>query len=153
MVTMKRCDSSHEDFIALTAALDANLTARNGQGQQAYDGYNRITDLSTVLLATVDGRAVGCGCFKAFAPDTAELKRIFVLPEYRGRGIAKQLVRGLEEWAKEQGYHTAILETGLLQQEAIRLYEGCGYHRCANYGQYADMPDSVCFTKALNDAR
>ncbi len=153
MVILKRCDSSNEDFLALTLALDADLTARNGQGQQAYDGYNRIAGLSTVLLATVQGRAVGCGCFKAFAPDTAELKRIFVLPHYRGRGIARQLVRGLEEWAGEQGFRTIILETGLLQQEAIRLYESCGYRRCENYGQYAGMPDSVCFTKALNGAR
>lgn len=151
MISFIRCDSSHEGFITLTARLDDDLGERNGQAQKPYQQYNLITNLTTVVLALDDEVPVACGCFKDYQADTVEVKRIYVLPEYRGKGLAKQLLRHLEAWAAELGYRNAVLETGLPQFEAVKLYESSGYQRIENYGPYAAMPNSVCFQKTLRD--
>ena len=67
----------------------------------------------------------------------------------RGKGIATFVLKELENWAKELGYEKCILETGIKQPEAIRLYEKNGYELIPNYGQYAEVEDSRCFEKKL----
>ena len=81
---------------------------------------------------------------------TCELKRMFVAPEARGRGIARSLLEHLEEHAVGLGYTTMWLETGTEQPEAMALYESHGWHRIEPYGHYKDAPDSVCYAKALD---
>jgi GNAT superfamily N-acetyltransferase len=78
-----------------------------------------------------------------------EVKRMFTLPEYRGRGIAARVLEELEQWAVELSSHSCRLETGMKQPEAIRLYEKSGYRRIPNYGQYEGVFNSVCFEKKL----
>ena len=97
----------------------------------------------------MDHNPAGCGCFKKYGPDTVEIKRIYVKPEYRGAGIAQQILAELERWAVEAGFSAAILETGNKQPEAIGLYQKNGYRRIANYGPYAGLADSICFGKKL----
>lgn len=149
MITFLRCDCDNEDFIKLTECLDADLNARNGKLQNTYDGFNRIRDISTALVAFDGDFAVGCGCFKRYDDTSVEIKRIFVLPEKRGHGIAKKLLGLLEQWAAELGYSFSVLETGKNQPEAISLYEKAGYARTENYGPYAGIENSVCFKKKL----
>ena len=79
----------------------------------------------------------------------AELKRVFSKKEYRGMGLAGKLIAKLEENARGNGFETMILETGKPLVAAGKLYEKSGYKRIPNYGQYADMPDSVCMSKSL----
>ena len=74
---------------------------------------------------------------------------MFVEPEARGRGIARLILRKLEELAREFQYDTLILETGNRQPEAIRLYEASGYHRIPRYGRYIHRETSTCFEKRL----
>jgi GNAT superfamily N-acetyltransferase len=74
---------------------------------------------------------------------------MFVLPEMRGNHLAAQLLVELEKWAIEEGYSRAVLETGLRQVEAIRLYTRSGYTLTENYGQYIGMVDSICYRKEL----
>ena len=74
---------------------------------------------------------------------------MFVLPEYRGRGIASAVLSELEAWARELGYTRCILETGKKQPEAIRLYQKSGYTIIPNYGPYEQVENSVCMEKAL----
>jgi GNAT superfamily N-acetyltransferase len=74
---------------------------------------------------------------------------MYVLPEYRGMGIAQSVLQELEKWAAELGYQYCVLETGMKQPEAIRLYEKSGYHQIPNYGQYENVATSVCFRKEL----
>jgi GNAT superfamily N-acetyltransferase len=78
-----------------------------------------------------------------------EVKRMFVPPASRRKGIAALILAELERWAKDLSATSCILETGKKQPEAIRLYTKCGYHPIPNYGQYAGMENSVCFEKLL----
>ncbi len=74
---------------------------------------------------------------------------MFVQADYRGKGISKVILGKLEDWAIELGYTKSVLETGKGQPEAIGLYTKHGYSLIENFGQYADMPNSVCFEKRL----
>jgi ribosomal protein S18 acetylase RimI-like enzyme len=78
-----------------------------------------------------------------------EIKRMYVPPQFRGNGYASLVLEELETWAKELGYKKCILETGLKQPEAIRLYEKNNFQKIPNYGQYADVENSVCFEKII----
>jgi len=79
----------------------------------------------------------------------AEIKRMFVRPERRGRGIARSILSELETWAGELGFLECILETGLKQPEAIELYRKSGYETIPNYGQYEGVENSVCMRKSI----
>jgi GNAT superfamily N-acetyltransferase len=142
------CKVTDKMFIELTACLDAELGQRYGAAQAAFQPHNTV-ECGEAIIASEDGTAMGCCCFKRYDDETAELKRMYVKPDYRGKGIAQEFLKRLENRASEMNYNSMILETGIKQPEAIRLYEKSGYVRISNYGPYADMPDSVCFRKAL----
>jgi putative acetyltransferase len=74
---------------------------------------------------------------------------MFVDGARRGQRIGSAIVRGLEAWASELGYHAAVLETGDRQPEAVRLYEACGYAEIPAYGPYAALPNSICMRRRL----
>ena len=149
MVTLQRTDSSNEDFRSLVAFLDAELRIRDGAEHTFYAQFNKIDLIQHVVVAYADGQAVGCGAFKPFADATVEIKRMFVLSDFRGRHIAQAVLQELEAWALEREANTFVLETGLKQPEAIRLYERCGYTRIPNYGQYIGVENSVCMQKVI----
>ena len=96
-----------------------------------------------------DQEAVGCAGIRRRDDAVCELKRMFVAPAARGRGVGRALLEALEEEAVERGYAALWLETGLRQPEAISLYESAGYEPIAPYGLYKDEPLSRCFAKAL----
>ena len=144
-----RTTSSHPDFRMLVAALDEDLYLRNGEGQLIYRQYNQVDLIKHVMVIYSEDRPVGCGCFKKYDDETIELKRMFVLPEMRGKKLAAQLLLELEKWAVEDGFTQAVLETGLRQVEAIRLYTVAGYVLTKNYGQYVGMKESICYRKEL----
>lgn len=102
------------------------------------------------LVARCDGRPVGCGAIRPHAPGVAEVKRMFVVQEARGYGVGREILENLETFAKNFGYKTVRLETGLKQPEAISLYESAGYHRARCYGPFRENPMSVCFEKELS---
>lgn len=149
MLTIIRTNSDNPDFQKLTTLLDVTLCEIYGTKQEDYEQYNRIVNLSTIVLAYKNDVPVGCGCFRIFNEDTIEIKRMFVTPEHRGEGIGSRLLYELETWGIEQHYTYSTLETGKGQPEAIDLYLKCGYTITQNYGQYADKELSVCMFKAL----
>jgi len=109
-----------------------------------------VTDPNLIfLVASVDSQAVGCGALRNLEPGVGEVKRMFVLPEFRGRGIARQILMALESVAREQGYSARRLETGTRQPEAIGLYRSAGYGEIPCFGEYADDQFSVCFERRL----
>ena len=103
----------------------------------------------TVFVARDAGEAVGMSALVERGDGTAELKRMFVPPAARGRGIAADLIRAVEAFAAGAGIRLIQLETGPLQESAIRLYERSGYLLIPNFGKYAGDDNSVCYEKAI----
>lgn len=144
-----KTNSSNQGFVQLVQLLDADLAERDGADHSFYAQFNKITMIQHVIVAYENGEPVGCGAFKRFDDDCAEIKRMYVLPEHRNKGMAAAVLQHLEQWAKEEGYVYTVLETGKKQPEAIRLYQKSGYVTIPNYGQYAGVENSVCMKKKL----
>ncbi|MBI3218595.1 MAG: GNAT family N-acetyltransferase [Bacteroidetes bacterium] len=149
MLTLQRTDKTNTDFQHLVKLLDADLAVRDGADHAFYAPFNTSVNLQAVVVAYENNQRVGCGAFKAFGESQVEIKRMFVLPDYRGHGVALRILQELETWAKESGYTTAVLETGKKQPEAIRLYQKAGYQIIANFGPYVNVENSVCMEKHL----
>lgn len=103
------------------------------------------------LVASSADAPIGCGGWRTLAadPDAAEIKRMYTVPAWRGRGVASALLRAIEESAAAAGRKRIVLETGLRQPEAIALYVKLGYERIPNFGYYRDSPDCLSFGRAL----
>lgn len=142
-------DSSNPDFMTLVALLDQDLAIRDGAEHSFYAQFNKTDKINHALVAYLDHKPVACGAIRAYGTDAMEVKRMFVLPEYRGQGIAGIVLAELETWTAELGYSRCILETGKKQPEAIRLYQKSGYETTPNYGPYAGVENSVCMEKWL----
>lgn len=147
--TLYRTTSDHPHFRQLVNALDDDLMIRNGETQNLYHQYNKTDNINHAVVIYTDDLPVGCGCFKHFDDQTVEMKRMFVMPGMRGKKLAARILEELENWAMEEGYSKSVLETGLRQVEAIRLYTHSGYVLTENYGQYIGMADSICYRKEL----
>ena len=148
MVELIRTDSGNPDFVELVRHLDADLSIRDGEDHSFFAQFNKIDKIRNVVVAYYNGLPVGCGAVKSYTNETGEIKRMFVLPEYRGRKIASQILSELEKWANELEFKQVILETGKAQPEAIGLYTKSGYQIIPNYGQYENVENSVCMQKA-----
>lgn len=151
MITLTRTTSENKDFVELVRLLDADLSERDGEDHAFYAQFNKIDMIKHAVVAHQAEQPVGCGAVKAYAAGTGEVKRMFVRPEFRGKGIAGAILGELETWANEIGFHTLILETGKAQPEAIRLYIKSGYDMIPNYGQYENVENSVCMKKVISD--
>ncbi len=93
-----------------------------------------------LLLASVDGKAAGCVALRSLGDGSSEMKRMFVYPEFRGRGVGKALSVRLIDEARSAGYRTMRLDTSIRQIEAITLYERLGFTRI---GPYYELPDEL----------
>ncbi len=152
MIYCLRTNSDNPDFRELVMALDADLRNRDGEEHDFYAQFNKIDKIKEVIVAYDDETPVGCGAIKAYAPGTMEVKRMFVTPGCRGKGVASVILKNLEAWAVELNASKCVLETGKRQPEAIRLYTKNAYHLIPNYGQYENVENSVCFEKILSNS-
>ncbi|HEY0039728.1 MAG TPA: GNAT family N-acetyltransferase [Flavisolibacter sp.] len=148
---VKRTETSDNDFQKLVRELDHELWDELKEDQATYDQYNKVPNIKTAIIIHQDEEAVACGCFKEFAEDTVEVKRMFVKKHHRGKGLSKQVLNALEEWAQQLGYTYAVLETSIHFTTAIALYQTNGYTIIPNYGPYANLDESVCMRKKLRD--
>ena len=144
-----RTTSENQDFQNLVKQLDAYLAIMDGDEHSFYDQYNKIDLLKSCIVIFNNNEAVAIGAIKEFDEKSMEVKRMFTLPEKRGKGLASAILKELETWTKELGYEKTILETGKRQTEAVSLYQKCVYKVIPNYGQYAGVENSVCFEKEL----
>jgi len=144
-----RTDASDADFIKLVALLDKELAETDGDEHSFYQQFNHIDHLANIVIIKENNQAIGCGAIKVLDGQAMEVKRMFVLREMRGRGLAGSVLAELEKWALELGFKRCRLETGKRQPEAIALYERNGYQRIPNYGQYTEVINSICFEKRL----
>ena len=142
-----RTDASDPGFRALVAELDKDLAIRDGKDHAFFAQYNGLDQIKHVVVVMEGEVPVGCGAFKAFGEGVVEVKRMYVPPAHRQRGIASLGLRELERWAHELGHQRCVLETGEKQPEAIALYTKRGYLVIPNYGQYVGVASSVCFGK------
>tara|TARA_B110000003_G_scaffold2694_1_gene2906 strand:+ start:45748 stop:46197 length:450 start_codon:yes stop_codon:yes gene_type:complete len=149
MMKIIRTDAKNSDFIRLISELDAYLKVTDGEDHEFYNQFNGLDNVNNVVMVYQDKQAIGCGAFKKFDDETAEIKRMYVKINHRGYGIAQAILNSLELWASEKDFKKCILETGDRQIEAIKFYNKSGYIRIANYGQYAQMDNSNCFEKLV----
>lgn len=150
-IHLKRTDATNSDFQALVKALDKDLAIRDGADHTFFAQFNKIDNIQNAVVAYTEATPVGCGAIKQYDAATMEVKRMYVVPAMRGKGIAPAVLNELEQWAKALGYSKCILETGDKQPEALALYKKSHYGIIPNYGQYADISSSTCFEKILSD--
>lgn len=143
-----KTNSNHPDFQKITQLFDAYLAEIDGDEKDFFAQYNQIY-IENVLVCYEDETAVACGAFKEYEPTVAEIKRMFVLPEKRGKGIASIVLKTLEIWAQENGFQQTVLETSNQLTNAISLYQKSGYKVIPNYGPYVDVESSICMKKNL----
>lgn len=149
MIRLIRTDSDNKDFIDLVKLLDAELAAIDGDEHAFYAQLNKTDKIRHVIVAYENDKPISCGAIREYSPIATEVKRMYTLHEYRGKGFATKVLDELEKWATELYFQKCILETGLRQPDAIRLYEKNGYSRIPNYGKYAGIENSVCFEKEM----
>jgi len=147
----KDTDGEDSDFTMLCGKLDCALDEIVGKKFQRsqYEQYNQRDSIHDVIVTYRKGEPVACGAFKMYDEDHAELKRIFTEPSCRNIGLGAELVRRLEAKAKIKGYRWCILETGKPLEAACHVYKKAGYKVIPNYGQYTDMPDSICMERKI----
>ena len=120
-------------------------------GAGEFDARQPTSARSEFLIGRIDGSPVACGAFRPLSEHVAEIKRMYVRPEFRGRGYSKMILTELECRAAAAGYTVVRLETGNRQPEAISLYERAGYRRIPCFGSYVESQRSVCFEKVVED--
>jgi ribosomal protein S18 acetylase RimI-like enzyme len=157
-------------FAALVAATEVDLAVRYQAAEPIVP--LKLDHIVEAVLAVVDGEPVGCvalavppdrvadpdaapgtpvGASSSMVPDQlmlGEVKRLYVTPQARRRGVARALIREVEARAARRGLTALVLETGTAQPEAMALYESLGFHQIANYSSYADDPRSRCYAKS-----
>ena len=92
MIIIKRTDSDNKDFIELVKHLDADLAKRDGDDHPFYTQFNKIDKIKHAVVAYENDIPVGCGAIKEFSPNIMEVKRMYTLPDCRGKGIATQIL-------------------------------------------------------------
>jgi putative acetyltransferase len=142
-------DIVHPDFVTLTNLLDNELAEKNENFQVVYGQYNQLIGINDVIVAYTDERPIACASIKYFDAETYEIKRVYVSDRYRGAGIAAEMMKRIENKAKEKNIRYLIVETGKHLIPATNLYKKLSYTPIENYGQYKDLPLSICFRKAL----
>lgn len=148
-------DPRAADVRALVDLLDVELYARYPEAVdiEPPDLAQFTTPTGLFVVARVGGAVVACGAIVRVDAETAEVKRMFVHPDHRGRGLARAVIAELEKRARAGGYRRLRLETGKRQPEAIALYRAVGYRETARYAPWENDALSVCFEKQLGSER
>jgi len=136
---------------ALVVAQQEELTGRDGRGDIGPARHAAMFEPPDGLFLAVrdGGRPVACGGVCRFDETRAELKRMYTLPAWRGRGLGRRILVELERHARELGYAGIVLETGDYLEPALGLYRSAGYEPIPCYGAYAGRASSICLEKPL----
>ncbi len=152
-ILIRRGSLASTDATRLIAALNIELEVtfpEPGANHFSLSAEQVEAGNGAFLIAYLDNVAVGCGAVRRLDEVTAELKRMYVAPPVRGRGIGRALVEALEREARLLGATRVVLETGTRLAAAIKLYETMGYARIPLFGEYLASPDtSLCFGKSV----
>ena len=152
-MNIRRSSLASPEAGRLIAALNAELTAmfpEPGATHFSLSGEQTEAGQGAFLVAWVEDVAAGCGAIRRVDEVTAEIKRMYVDPGFRGRGIGRALVEALEREARQVGATKIVLETGTRLTRAIKLYQAMGYVQIPLFGEYLSSPKtSLCFGKSL----
>ena len=149
-ITETRPDSP--DAFALLAELDAYLLSLPypQESRHAFSVDKLIEQRVVFYVVYNIGVPAGCGGVKLFDTEFAEVKRMYVRPEFRGQGLARAILDRISDYARQMGVMLLRLETGIYQTDAIALYERWGFLRRPPFGEYRVDPMSVYFEKAID---
>ncbi len=136
-----------EDFRALAAKLDAYYFSLVGDIQNRYAHVNRPENMNGLAVVYGEKMPIAIGAWKIVDEKTAEIKRIYVRPEFRRRHVASRLITALEEHAAAAGYHNFLLETARNTEDSHKLYISLGYRLIDYYGSPAGAENCLCFFK------
>lgn len=151
-LAIRRQDLNCADAKLLIGALNVELAAQYpepGANHFSLDAQEVAASHGAFLIGYMSVDPVACGAVRCIESGVAEIKRMYVVPSARGRGISKMILTALEECARQLGVGRLVLETGVRQAEAIGLYLGCGFGHIAHFGEYVGSPLSVCMAKSL----
>ena len=156
--SIRRRRLDHHDGITLIERVQAEYVERYGSSDESPINPLHFEDPEgAFFVGYSDDAPIAMGGWRwhVVPPDvgaasSVEIKRMFVVPEARGLGVARRILAHLEATAQTAGAASIVLETGLRQPEAIALYESAGYRPVAGFGHYADSPLSRCFAKVLS---
>ncbi len=158
-VEIRKTRYDHPDAVLLTEQVQQEYVRRyGGPDETAMDADHFDGGQGEFMVGYLDGVPVATGGWRGqdaspegFEDGDAEVKRMYVVPEARGRGFARRMLAALEAGAAAAGRRRMVLETGQEQPEAIALYASCGYTPVPKFGHYRDSPLSVCLGKALQE--
>ena len=125
------------------------VTRYGGRDAAVVDPAEFLPPAGLFLVAEVDGVPAGCGAWRVHPPGGVEIKRLYVVPAFRRRGLAQEVMAALESAAARAGHRAVVLNTGQEQPEAVALYAELGYVPVPGYGIYACSPDAVFLGKNL----
>ncbi len=152
-LTIRRDSIAAPDVLRLFLALNAELSmlyTEDGANHFGLEPHEVTEGQGAIFVAYEGDDALGCSAIRRLDDSTAELKRMYVVPQARGIGVALLLTRALEDEARKLGVRRLVLETGGRQPEALALAEKLGFARIAPFGEYVDSPLSVCMGKELD---
>ena len=148
VISEERPDTA--DAAGLIAELDSILEPLYRQeSRHGYSVEKLLREGVAFFVVRVDGAPAGCGGVKVVGDEYGEIKRMYVRPTFRGRGLGRLLLVHFAAYARGRDLNVLRLETGIHQVEAIRLYEGFGFTRIRPFGLYREDPVSLCFEKRL----
>ena len=119
------------------------------ENRKEFIPYNISECITEVLIAYIDGEAVGCAGLKRYSEIDVEIKRVWVEPEQRGHHIALDMMAQIEERASYDGYKRTILQTREIMKDAVELYKKLGYTKIDNYPPYDKLDGAICFATEL----
>lgn len=141
------------DVTRMVAAVQAEYVAMyGGPDAAAVDPDEFVAPAGALYVGSLDGVAVAMAGWRRLAADVAELKRMYVDPRVRGRGLSRVMLEVIERGAAEAGIRELVLNTGPVQRAAIALYESSGYTPATPFGHYARTGDALFYAKTI-DAR
>jgi|EndMetStandDraft_5_1072996.scaffolds.fasta_scaffold01602_3 putative acetyltransferase len=152
-IEIQREDLASPVALRLIRALDAELSRlypEQGATHFRLDADEVAPERGGFFVAYVNGSPVGCGAVRQLDAETAEIKRMYVDPGMRRRGVGRAVLAALEREAARLGVRTVVLETGARQPEALRLYEATSFSPIPPFGEYVDSPLSICLGKRIS---
>lgn len=139
------------DAVQLIGELDEHLMGHPypPQSRHAFSVEKLLREGVVFFVTHYEGQLAGCGGIKMFGAEYGEVKRMFVRPVFRGKGLGKAMLNHLAEYARGKDVELLRLETGIYEVEAIGLYEGFGFQRRTPFGEYVEDPNSVYLEKKI----